>query len=74
LLIDAQLDNVTFMARPKRKGDLIQFRLRLEDDEIIRSMAAAKGMKVGEYVADYLSRAAQVIVEKRRNESAKENR
>lgn len=37
------------MARPRTKGDPIQFRLALDDDELFRAKAAEAGVSVSEW-------------------------
>ncbi len=47
------------MARPKKKGAAVSFRLTLESHDIMATKAAEKGMTLNVYLASILERAAQ---------------
>ncbi len=47
------------MARPKKKGPAVSFRLTLESHEIMETKAAEKGLTLNVYLASILERAAQ---------------
>ncbi len=46
------------MARPKKKGAAVSFRLTLESHEIMETKAAEKGLTLNVYLASILERAA----------------